>query len=89
MKKDPNLLDVDDYYNLTVIDRCKLDTWLKTLGGHPGRTKTLLFDKIAKKVTATEFLFETSRNRDYTKNQIVGELENIYYYEEEPPEWNF
>lgn len=88
-KNDPNILDVDGYYNLTVPDRCKVDDWLAHLGGKPNRTKTLILDRLAKKVTAIEYLFEYDNKKDYTKNKIIGELQNIYYYEEEPPTWAY
>lgn len=85
-KRDPNRLNVDDYFSLTLRDRTRLDDWLTSLGGHPTKTKELILDTIAKTVTAIEYLFD-SESKVYTARTIIGEVEISYAYEEGPPVW--
>lgn len=85
--KDPNVFDSEDYYEMSMDDRCKLDEWLKSLGGRPNITKTLILDPAASKVTCVEYVIEKNGTKDYTRGTIEGEIEVTFSYTEGPPVW--
>lgn len=87
MTKAKNILDAYDYLDLTLQDRNLLDDWLKSIGGAPNRTKSLNIDRETKKIIATEYLLDKTGGNNYSHHTILGEIENIYHFEKEPPVW--
>lgn len=91
MSLDPNELDVDDYYELEIKERKLLDDWLKSLGGHPTRTRKLILRTQDQCVLAEEYIVDERGNPINTFNYKTKDIEvntfEFYYGDNLAPIW--
>lgn len=88
MSRDPNRIDVDDYYDLTIQERQALDDWLILLGGHPTLTRLLMLDRKLQELTVEEWSFDSDGKMVYdrhTHDVLVNTT--TFPYSIDPPLW--